>query len=766
MHKTNRLIRTIKFITLCCWLSSVCPSVFPSSTQSENTIRVSVNLVQVDAVVTDSKGKYVKDLSSGDFEVLQDGKLQSISDCTYYLVRNLAKTGVRTEDATLSPYATQVVKPYVPGNSRTIALVIDDLGLSFESTYYVRRALEKFVDEQIHPEDRVAIIRTSAGMGTLQQFTTQSHLLKAAIERIRFHLSGPGSVGTFNSDENPFQDEEYYATRFTAGTLGAVHFILNGLRDIPGRKAIVLISQSLKLNTSKNGFKYYRDKVLEKLKRLIEDANRASVVIYTLDPQGLMASSFRAEHDSPNHQGDTSRGKKSSDHSSRSPGIRSSLTARLEALEGLQLLAEETGGLFLKDSNNINLLMHKILEDQSGYYLLGYYPDKETFHQKAAPVRPHNIQVRVKRAGLNIRARKSFLGVPNKDSRINPTTREEQLNQALASPFASANISLHFTPLFFHENKEGSFINSLIHIDANCLSFVETSHPSEKPHEVNDTNPLRPIGIGSEPTGNGKKLKMASHPQDTSNTPGSVIEEGNSSPVTNRGNWKKTILDILVVTYDDSGREVECSNRSHNVYLRGESLQGALENGITYVVRHPIKNPGAYQMRVAVRDAISHSVGSASHFIEVPDIDKGRLQLSGIVLKSWEPQSSGQSVNTAEGQRLETSRRGGPVTRIFSPGQILVYGYEIISARTNAEKQTNLEAIVKIFHGNRLLFTGKPNKIDSSQQLDLKHIIAGGSLQLKNEMEPGDYALQIMVKDHLAEKKYNTAVQYMSFEVQ
>ncbi len=71
-----------------------------------------------------------------------------------------------------------------------------------------------------------------------------------------------------------------------------------------------------------------------------------------------------------------------------------------------------------------------------------------------------------------------------------------------------------------------------------------------------------------------------------------------------------------------------------------------------------------------------------------------------------------------------------------------------------------------MYHGNRLLFTGKPNKIDSSQQLDLKHIIAGGSLQLNNEMEPGDYALQIMVKDNLAKKKHNTAVQYMSVEVQ
>src|SRR5205085_8129921 len=80
---------------------------------------------------------------------------------------------------------------------RTIALVVDDLTLSFESTYYVRRALKKFVDEQLQDGDLVAIIRTGAGIGALQQFTTDRRQLYAAIEKIRWNPVGNGNIGAF-----------------------------------------------------------------------------------------------------------------------------------------------------------------------------------------------------------------------------------------------------------------------------------------------------------------------------------------------------------------------------------------------------------------------------------------------------------------------------------------------------------------------------------------------------------------------------------------
>src|SRR5207253_1268482 len=80
---------------------------------------------------------------------------------------------------------------------RTIALLVDDLTLSFESTYYVRRALKKFVDEQMMEGDLVAIIRTGAGIGALQQFTSDRRQLYAAIENVKWNPMGAGGIGAF-----------------------------------------------------------------------------------------------------------------------------------------------------------------------------------------------------------------------------------------------------------------------------------------------------------------------------------------------------------------------------------------------------------------------------------------------------------------------------------------------------------------------------------------------------------------------------------------
>jgi len=70
---------------------------------------------------------------------------------------------------------------------RTIAIVLDDLNLSFGSIYQTRKSLRKFVDEQMQPDDLVAIIRTGGGVGALQQFTTDKRVLYAAIDKLRWN---------------------------------------------------------------------------------------------------------------------------------------------------------------------------------------------------------------------------------------------------------------------------------------------------------------------------------------------------------------------------------------------------------------------------------------------------------------------------------------------------------------------------------------------------------------------------------------------------
>ena len=108
----------------------------PPQTPSPAVIRIDVNLVQVDAVVTDSKGRPVTDLRTEDFEVFQDGVRQMINNVEFVRVRDQA-SGPSAPQVTVTPRNSAVPPPPSTGGlraeeiRRTIALVVDDLGLSF-----------------------------------------------------------------------------------------------------------------------------------------------------------------------------------------------------------------------------------------------------------------------------------------------------------------------------------------------------------------------------------------------------------------------------------------------------------------------------------------------------------------------------------------------------------------------------------------------------------------------------------------------------------
>src|SRR5436309_12727069 len=154
----------------------------PAQRDKDDVVRISVTLVQVDAVVIDGKGRYVTDLQPEDFEISEDGKRQHITNFSYVSTQPPTPTANLPEKG--KPGKNEPPAPPTPPTHlrpeqvrRTMALVVDDLGLSFESTAFLRDSLKKFVNQQMQPGDLVAIIRTGAGVGALQQFTTDKRLL-------------------------------------------------------------------------------------------------------------------------------------------------------------------------------------------------------------------------------------------------------------------------------------------------------------------------------------------------------------------------------------------------------------------------------------------------------------------------------------------------------------------------------------------------------------------------------------------------------------
>lgn len=702
----------------------------------DEVVQITTNLVQVDVTVTDKKGQIVTDLRADEVEILEDNRPQKITNFSYVAVDNAnglpvaVKPPVGDKTAPMLPPAR--LRPEEV--RRTVALVVDDLGLSFQSTAYTRKALRKFVDEQMQPGDLVAIIRTGGGIGALQQFTSNKQQLHAAIERVRYNMQGRGGIGAFAPLEgaplgtrddmmNGEAAEDARRNRrsagddidqlreqiFSIGTLGAVSYILRGMKELPGRKSILLMSEGFTLYDPE---RIENSRFLEALRRLIDQANRASVVIYTMDARGLVTLGLDAADSTSGMSPDQ---------------IQESLSSRSKQLfdtqSGLNFLAQQTGGLAIRNNNDLAGGIKRVLDDQRGYYLIGYRPEEATFDPATGRRKFHSLKIKIKRPGLNHRTRTGFYGITNEEASPTPRTRIQQLANAITSPFNSSGVGLRMTPLFANDPKAGSFVRSMIHINVRDLTFVD------------------------EPDG-----------------------------------WHKTVFDVLILTFGDNGIVIDEVNRTQTIRMRGETYNKALANGFVYTMSVPVKKAGAYQLRAALRDTASERVGAASQFIEVPDINKNRLTISGVVVQGIDPAmtrkgaeppaqkeegaatTSGEGTQKSEDVTSDLDPQASPAMRRFKRGMVLQYGYVIYNAKTAPAPQLTTQ--MRLFRDGQLVFSGKALPFNLTGQPDLKRLPAGGALLLGTDMGPGEYILQIIVTDALAKDKHRTATQWMDFEIQ
>lgn len=708
--------------------------------QDDNdVVRITTNLVQIDAVITDKNGKLVTDLQPEEIEIQEDGRPQKITNFSFVSI----ESGTAQPIAPAAP-VDKLAPPLPPARlkpeqvRRTVALVVDDLGLSFESTHFVRQALKKFVDQQLQPGDLVAIIRTAGGIGALQQFTSDKRQLYAAIERVKWNPQGRGGVGAFapieadplaqareqtsgrGSDEDSDDErseggdiDQFREDIFAVGTLGALNYVVRGMRELPGRKSILLMSDGIKIFNRDDPSRSSR--VLEALRRLTDQANRASVVIYTMDARGLQTLALTAAD---------STGGMSVEQLEQS--LEDRRADFFESQNGLNYLARQTGGFPIRNTNDLSAGIKRVLDDQKGYYLIGYRPEESTFDAATGRRKFHKITLKLKRPGLTHRTRTGFYGVTDQQAAPQRRTRAEQLIGALTSPFGSGGVKLRLTSLYGNDAKAGGFVRSLVHIEARDLTFTE------------------------EPDG-----------------------------------WHKAVFDVLAVTFGDNGMVLDEMARTHTVRARGDAYQRALANGLVYVLTVPVKKPGAYQLRAALRDTGSERVGSASQYIEVPNISKNRLTLSGIVVSGLDPAakpgataassapaSPGGATPEAQDKKTndesgELDPQAGAAVRRLRRGMVMSYGYVVYNATLDkGSGRPQIETQMRLFRDGKEIFTGRMLPLDASGQTDMKRITAGGALQLGTNMTPGEYILQVIVTDPLAkDKKYRTTTQWIDFEI-
>ncbi|MBN2244150.1 MAG: VWA domain-containing protein, partial [Acidobacteria bacterium] len=150
------------------------------------TFKVSSRLVEIRAVVTDGEGRTIENLRSGDFELLESGRPQ---ETDFFSVTRVAGEAYAPEAAKAEPGdkevdAVNIREQLKKPSPRTAALFVDNLHLRFDTLTWVKANLHRFVDENLDPQDMVAIVTSDTDLGIAQQFTRNRQILRYAIDNI------------------------------------------------------------------------------------------------------------------------------------------------------------------------------------------------------------------------------------------------------------------------------------------------------------------------------------------------------------------------------------------------------------------------------------------------------------------------------------------------------------------------------------------------------------------------------------------------------
>ncbi len=363
----------------------------PSS--EDGTIRVFVELVELDVIVTNRKGRHVTDLRKEDFQILQDGKPQKIQALSYVWVQPVmfdhqavAKASKVPPDRPGGPASTLNLGQ----QRRAIAVVVDELGLDFGSMGRSKKSLKKFINQQIQPTDLVALVRTGVETDEIY-FTSDKVQLLKALERVKYNpRSRPGLYRLPSVTPANARSRKARARNLTLNTLATLWNTVSVMKRLPFRRSLVLVSDGFRIVHGNEATEFEIDSRIQKATRRLTDAcHRASVVIYSIDARGLETPpQFKAETSTEDFNPSGSAGFYQSD--------------------GLYFLARETGGVYFKNHNDPSHATRRMLRDQQGYYRIAYTPDQSA--PQASDRRFDKIKVKVKQRVLRVRARSAAYG--------------------------------------------------------------------------------------------------------------------------------------------------------------------------------------------------------------------------------------------------------------------------------------------------------------------------------------------------------------------
>jgi len=405
---------------------------------SQPVFRTGINFVRVDVIVSDKNGANVADLKQSDFEVTEDGKPQSIENFKFIKLDGGAvpspdgpPRAIRTDSDEEQEAARDDV--------RLFAIFLDDYHVRKENSLRVRAPLEQFVQTQLGPSDMIGLMYPLESVLNVRMTRNQDQVVRGLDKFLgRKYDYRPENDLERQYAYYPVETQEQIRVRVSLSAIRGLIVHMGTLKE--GRKQLIIVSEGFSnrlpltvreanptlggvgigpggngvvdpigaagLSESQADFAATMD--MEQLLRdVYDEANKNNVSLYTVDPRGLAVSEFDV-----------------------SDGNVDPSTDRLylnQTMDTLRTLAVETDGRAIVNRNDLVGGMKQIVRDVSAYYLLGYNSTQTTADGKF-----HEIKVRVKRSGVQVRSRKGYWAL----------TREEMaLSTALPKAPAPAPVT-------------------------------------------------------------------------------------------------------------------------------------------------------------------------------------------------------------------------------------------------------------------------------------------------------------------------------------
>jgi VWFA-related protein len=534
------------------------------------TFKVEVNYVEVDAVVTDAQGQFVPGLTRDDFQVLEDGKPEQITAFSQVALP------ITKSDPPLfrkNPIEPDVRTNHEEFNGRVILLVLDDLQTDFRRTARVKAAARQFIQRYVGANDMVAVVTTGGRSDAGQEFTTSHARLLAAVDRFLgqkipsatmttiddYYRQPRVNAATATTPGDTSQAERGFRARSTLRALAGLSDYLAGIRG--RRKALVWVGEGIDYNIDDPFTARDATVVRDAMQEVVAAATRANVSIYGVDARGLGAGLDEAiEIDALPDDPTLNLGTVSLQNEVR------------RAQDSLRSISDQTGGFAIVNQNDLNAAFGRVIQDNSTYYVLGYYASNDKRDGKF-----RKVQVRVTRPGLQVRARNGYVAPKGRAAAPELSKIEKEvapaLRDAMNSPIPSSGLGLAVFAAPFQATPAKASVALVLEFDPGGLKFVESN--------------------------------------------GTFNDD----------------LEVVIQAIDAKGKTQDGAHDSAPLRLTRPTYASVTNNGFRMTRRLEL-SPGRYQLRVAVREANGGATGSLACDLDVPDFSKPPLAMSGIAIAS------------------------------------------------------------------------------------------------------------------------------------